>query len=167
MTTIMVTPDRKMAWFSIAKDMQAAGVPVAFAVAAVEGALRLESVGDLMQVWAEEPDANERGEIIADIQDLLDDLAHAASDDVKRGVYVHFDDLDAIAQDIRAFKNSLREVVEQHGGISRLAELTGIPQPSLSRFFNSVAMPRMSTLAKMANALKLRSILVNPIWVRD
>jgi DNA-binding phage protein len=44
------------------------------------------------------------------------------------------------------------------GGITKLAERTGIPQPSLSRFFNSVSMPRKSTLLKIAEALNLTQL---------
>lgn len=50
------------------------------------------------------------------------------------------------------------------GGISKLAELTGIPQPSLSRFFSSNAMPRRSTLLKIAKALNLEGIKVDIMW---
>lgn len=49
----------------------------------------------------------------------------------------------------------------EQGGISKLAELTGIPQPSLSRFFNSNAMPRKATVLKIAKALNLDEIKIN------
>jgi hypothetical protein len=38
------------------------------------------------------------------------------------------------------------------------SKITGIPQPSLSRFFNSNAMPRRQTLIKIASAMKVDAI---------
>ena len=75
-------------------------------------------------------------------------------------------DLDAIAKDIRAFKDGLLHIVDQQGGVSHLAELTGIPQPSLSRFFNSNAMPRRTTLLKIAKALELDAVEINTPWAK-
>lgn len=73
----------------------------------------------------------------------------------------YLNDLDAIADDIRAFKDGLLIIVNKAGGVSRLAELMGIPQSSLSRFFNSNTMPRRMTLLKIAKALKLGSVEVD------
>jgi len=79
-------------------------------------------------------------------------------------IYIKFNDLDAIAKNIRAFKDSLHQEVMQRGGITKLSELTGIPQPSLSRFFNSNAMPRRGTVLKIAKALNLDEIKVDILW---
>lgn len=70
-----------------------------------------------MVLWAEASDEEEKGEIIADIQEEIDQ-----------------------------FEELPRKVVEKHGGINELSRLSGIPQPSLSRFFNSASMPRRTTL---------------------
>ncbi len=105
----------------------------------------------------------ERGEIVADIQDLIDDCTQKEK---VEGVYVRFDDLDAIAKDIRAFKDNLRLIVDSKGGIGQLADLTGIPQPSLSRFFGSASMPRRATLLKIAKALKLSQVQIATEWSR-
>jgi DNA-binding phage protein len=56
--------------------------------------------------------------------------------------------------------------VTKHGGISKLSDLTGIPQPSLSRFFNSSSMPRRTTLLKIAKALKLDAVKTATEWSR-
>jgi len=40
--------------------------------------------------------------------------------------------------------------------LNKLAEITKIPRPSLSRFFNTPSFPRRSTLEKIAQALDLR-----------
>ena len=54
----------------------------------------------------------------------------------------------------------------EQGGISKLADLTGIPQPSLSRFFNSNAMPRRDTVLKIAKALNIDQIKIDAFWCR-
>ena len=79
-------------------------------------------------------------------------------------IYIKFNDLDAIAKNIRAFKDSLYQIVMDHGGINKLSELTGIPQPSLSRFFNSNTMPRRSTVLKISKVLNLDKIKVDILW---
>jgi DNA-binding phage protein len=108
-----------------------------------------------MTLWKNEIDKKERNEIISDIQDLLDDCNQNRK---AEEVYIKFNDLETIAKNIRSFKDSLLQIVNEHGGISYLAGLTGIPQPSLSRFFNSNAMPHRSTLLKIAKALELDEI---------
>ncbi|WP_407890448.1 helix-turn-helix domain-containing protein [Scytonema sp. NUACC26] len=46
----------------------------------------------------------------------------------------------------------------------KLSEKTGIPEPSLSRFFNSASMPHRTTLYKIANALKLTESQILSKW---
>jgi hypothetical protein len=48
---------------------------------------------------------------------------------------VRLNDLETIAKDIRSFKDNLLDIVIQKGSVSHLSKLSGIPQPSLSRFF--------------------------------
>jgi DNA-binding phage protein len=74
-------------------------------------------------------------------------------------------DLDAISENVQAFKDRLRLVVESKGGITKLSEMTKIPQPSLSRFFNSGAMPRRTTLLKIQQALGLDQIDLDARWI--
>ena len=97
------------------------------------------------------------------IQDLINDCAQKEKIE---GVYIRFDDLEKIATDIRAFKNALLMKVNNLGGISKLSELTGIPQPSLSRFFNSTSMPQRITLLKIAKALGLSQVDIATEWGR-
>ncbi len=132
-----------------------------FIVDAVQTALQFEGVADLMYLWADEKDHDEKGEIIADIQDMIDACRQKEKSEK---IYIKFNDLDAIAKNIRAFKDSLYQEVMQRGGISKLAELTGIPQPSLSRFFNSNAMPRRATVLKIAKALGSDEIKMDILW---
>ena len=99
--------------------------------------------------------------IVADLQDMIDDCAQR---DLQEAPYVKFNDLPTIAAQIRAFKDRLRMIVEERGGVTKLAEATGIPQPSLSRFFNSTSRPRRSTLLKIAKALELDANQIATEW---
>ena len=112
-------------------------------------------------MWGEEDDPKERDEIIADIQELIVDCNQLGKKDLPQ---IYFNDLDAVAQNIRVFKDSLLSEVDARGGITKLAEKTGIPQPSLSRFFNSNAMPHRVTLLKIAKALNLDAIPITNSW---
>lgn len=147
----------------IGHQMNQSGLPSQFTAAAVQTAFEFEGVYDLMKMWGEETDQEERDAIVADIQDLIDECNQKEKIE---GVYVRFDDLDQIAKNISAFKDNLRLLVDQKGGIGKLAELTGIPQPSLSRFFTSASMPRRATLFKIAKAIGLSQVQISTEWTR-
>ena len=147
--------------FFIATKMKKSGLSDSFIVNAVRTALEFEGVADLMFIWAEEKDEKEKEEVIADIQDMIDDCEQK---DRREELYIKFNDLDAIAKNIRAFKDTLYQKVIERGGITKLAESTGIPQPSLSRFFNTGAMPRRSTVLIIAKALNLDGIEIDKRW---
>ncbi len=155
--------DVKVELIEIGSLMHKAKLPNTFVAAAVETAFAFEGVYDLMKMWAEESDKKERGEIEADIQDLINDCSQKEK---VEGVYIRFDDLEKIAGNIRTFKDSLLMKVNDRGGISKLSELTGIPQPSLSRFFNSASMPQRATLLKIAKALGLSQVEIATEWSR-
>lgn len=156
-----ITSDVKVELIEIGHTMNQLGISKPFIVAAVETAFEFEGVYDLMKMWLEEKVSSDRDEIIADIQDLINDCNQ--KEKVER-VYVRFDDLDRIAKNIRAFKDSLRLKVDGLGGIGELSKKTGIPQPSLSRFFNSVSIPHRATLLKIAKALGLSQIEMITEW---
>jgi hypothetical protein len=147
--------------YAIGSEMKKAGLPDDFIVSAVTTAAEYEGVFELLQMWAAESDQSERDAIVADIQELIDDCSQSGKID---GVYVRFDDLDRIASDVRKFKDSLRILVDEQGGIGKLATLTSIPQPSLSRFFASASMPRRTTLHKIARALGLNQVQIATEW---
>lgn len=134
-----------------------------FIAAAVQTAFEFEGVYDLMKMWSEETDEDEKNEIIADIQDMIDECTQREKIE---GTYVRFDDLEQIAKHIRSFKDNLRITVDENGGIKALVKLTGIPQPSLSRFFSSNTMPRRVTLLKIARALGLSQVQIATEWTR-
>lgn len=114
---------------------------------------KYEGIFDLLNLWVNETDQKEREEIIADLQDEIEELQNA---EVVKPQYIHFDNLDKIAEDVMQFKYSLRTEIDRWGGISKLSKATGIPIPSLSRFFNTPSLPRRITLEKIAKALNLK-----------
>lgn len=155
--------NRQVELFEIGVKMKQQKLSSNFIVAAVRTATEFEGVYDLMKMWEAESDKKDRAEIVADIQDMIDDCNET---EVGESPYVKFTDLDKIAQDTQKFKDNLRMIVDSRGGIGELAKLTGIPQPSLSRFFASASMPRRSTLLKIARALKLDAVAIATEWTR-
>lgn len=148
--------------FQIASQMKDAGLSDEFISNAIRTAIDYEGVADLVFMWSTETDSDERNEIVADIQELVDDCSQHKKIEAPA---IRFNDLEAIAKNIRAYKDALLEIVIKQGGINHLAELTGIPQPSLSRFFNSNSMPHRGTLLKIGNALKLDAVQLASKWV--
>lgn len=121
---------------------------------AVELALHSQGTFELMSLWRDEKNGHERDEIIADLQESVDDFERAIKGPVKKPK-ISFENLDETIRGVKAFKRRLRDLIDQRGGINQLAKLTGIPQPSLSRMFSSASMPRKTTLYKIAVALDL------------
>ena len=158
-----LAPTLQIELFEIAGAMKKIGLSAEFIAAAVNTATEFEGVYDLMKLWINETDGKERDEIVADIQDMINDCAKQEKEE---GPTIRFNDLASVAKDIRAFKDSLLVEVNQAGGIKHLSDLTGIPQPSLSRFFNSESMPQRSTLLKIAKALKLDAVKIGTPWSR-
>lgn len=163
MTTQTLTAHKNVELIEIGHEMNQVGLSEDFVSAAVHVAFEYEGVYDLMKMWSEETDEEEKNEIVADIQDMIDECLKKER---VEGTYVRFDDLDQIAKHIRIFKDNLRIIVEENGGIKKLTVLTGIPQPSLSRFFNSNTVPRRVTLLKIARALNLSQIQIATEWTR-
>jgi DNA-binding phage protein len=153
--------ERRVEAFGIGSTMKAQGLPSQFIARAVDLSEEFEGIFDLMRLWRDESDTGEREEIISDIQDLIDDCCQGSK---AQAAYIRFDDLDGIAADVRKFKDSLRALVDERGGIGKLAELTHMPQPSISRFFNSASMPRRVTLNKFARALNLSQVQIATPW---
>lgn len=158
-----MTSDVKVELIEIGHKMNQAGLSKPFIAAAVETAFEFEGVYDLMKMWVEEDVPADREEIIADIQDLINDCTQKEK---VESAYVRFDDLEGITRNIRGFKDSLRLKVDALGGIGELSKKTGIPQPSLSRFFNSASIPHRATLLKIAKALGLSQVEIATEWSR-
>jgi DNA-binding phage protein len=149
----------------IAVDMRHQELEEIFVERAMKLAMDLEGIRDLMVLWSEETDSKERNDIIADLQEEIDEYNDAPRTVVEKPK-INFDQLDTIAASIVAFKRKLREAVDAWGGINKLARETAIPQPSLSRFFNSASMPRRTTLYKIIKAVGLNDSDIVFEWMR-
>jgi DNA-binding phage protein len=139
---------------SIVVEMKRAGLDDNFIAAAFELAHTDQGVFDLMDLWQGATDGSNRDDVVADIQESIDDYRDAPPSPLKKP-YVNFDKLDDVAREVMAKKAKLRDLIDRHGGVSAVAQKSGIPQPSLSRMLNSPSMPRRSTLYRIANALDL------------
>lgn len=155
------TPAQRVQLYQCASEMKNQGLSDEFIATAVRLGEYYEGIFDLFEIWLE--DIENRDETIADIQEEIDEHQEQPTQPLHKPM-IHFADLDRIAQDVVGFKKHLRNRVDQWGGISKLAKVTGIAQPSLSRFFNSASMPRRVTLYRIALAMKLSEADVVGTW---
>jgi DNA-binding phage protein len=166
MIPFQTSPEQILKLASIMLQMERVGLDPDFIVNASELARSDQGVYDLMALWVEaDNDVAEREEIVADIQESLDDYHDAPASPQKRP-YIKFDQLEDVAQRVLAEKRKLRQIIDRHGGVSVVAQKSGIPQPSLSRLLNSASVPRRSTLYKIANALDLSEHDIAFEWSR-
>jgi DNA-binding phage protein len=159
------TPKQVMKLASIMVEMKAAGLGQNFIVEASELARTDQGVFDLMALWHGTEDDAEKDEIVADIQESIDDYQDAPPAPLKKPP-IRFEMLGDVARQVMAKKAKLRDIIDRHGGVSAVAHKTGIPQPSLSRMLNSPSMPRRSTLYRIANALDLPESEIVSEWSR-
>lgn len=149
--------------FVIAAEMRQRGLPDSFIVDAISTARESGGVRGLLQLWLETQEEDERDEIVADIQDLLHDWGEPVGP--REEVYVRFDDLETIGDHIMEFKNGLlSKLDDEEVTLTELAERTGMPVSSLSRFFNTPSMPRRSTLLKIAKAVGFSGVEIATDW---
>ena len=164
MTPFTTTSEQKLQLYSVAINMQRTGLSAEFIAGTIEAASESEGLFDLVMLWAEAADQADRDETLADIAELLDERAERPQRSVEKPK-LNFNSLEDVGSRVMAFKQQLRARVDAAGGISRLAELTGMPQPSLSRFFNTASMPRKTTLYRIARALGLEESAIAFDWV--
>ncbi len=162
-THIQANENNNLHVLDILNEMRRFGLESTFICSLMENCQRYEGIRDLMEMWFDEPDFKERSKIIADLQESLDDIMNAPQKPEERP-YFRYDDIDEVKKNVIEFKKRLREEVERQGGISEVARKTGIPQPSLSRFFSSASMPRRTTLYKIAKALNLHESAISFKW---
>jgi DNA-binding phage protein len=149
----------------IANSMLATGISREFVASIIMLAFRYEGVYDLMVMWSTETDSELKDEIIADLQEEIDESSKIIlPKHLEKKDYFHFDNLDEIAKNIMAFKKNLKAEIERWGGVTKLAKETGIPQASLSRLLNSPSLPRRSTLEKIAKAMNLQESYLLSQW---
>jgi DNA-binding phage protein len=164
MSLFQSSDEQKVRLYEIAAEMARSGLAKAFIAGAVELGSESEGIYDLMELWSAEQDPGERAEILADLQEAIDESSEQPARTSERRK-IRYKSLDEVTRRIVSFKADLRVKVDRWGGISKLAEATGMPQPSLSRFFNSASMPRRTTLFKIAAALDLPDEEIVFDWV--
>jgi len=163
MSLFKTTDEQKVRLYEIATLMKNSGLDARFIASAVDVAKIYEGAFDLFCLWADEEDNNEKENLISIIQDEIDEFQEQPKIPVKKP-YIKHSDLESIAKDVKKFKAHLKNEVDKWGGITKLAKETGIPQPSLSRFFSSASMPRRTTLYKIADALNLSEREIITDW---
>lgn len=160
------TPEQVLRLAAIVVEMERSGLATSFIYDAQELARTDQGVFDLMALWMDaSDDVAERDEIVADLQESIDDYAEAPKHPTRKP-YIAYDNLDDVVQKVLTDKQRLRDLVDRNGGVSEVARRSGIPQPSLSRMLNSASMPRRSSLYRIANALDLSEAEIVTDWVR-
>jgi DNA-binding phage protein len=158
---VELSATKEVELYHIGAQMSDAGLPPEFVRDAVRTATEYKGVYHMMVYWRDAAEAEERKQTIADIKDMIDDCRQRSR---KGEAYVKHKHLGDIAANIMRFKDGLRQKVDGQGGVVELAKRTGIPQPSLSRFFNSASRPRRTTLVKIAKALGLDESQIVTEW---
>ncbi len=148
------TDEQKLHLADIIVKMKKERLDERFVAAAAKIAWDDQGAFDLMNLWGETSDKAERDEIVADIQDTIDDHESAPAQPTKLP-YIRFDQLDDVAKQVLASKVKLRDLIDRHGGVSAVAKKAGIPQPSLSRMLKSPSIPRKATLYRLATAMNV------------
>lgn len=160
MSTLPLATDRKHyeQIHDITEKMLKCNLPVNFVERARRLAIDFEGGFDLLLLWSDATDQAERDEIVADIQDEIDEMRDDKGQHGNRPLKrpkINFDDIEDMGISIIDFKKRLRRIVDNWGGVPKLAEAIDMSPPSLYRFFNSPSIPRKTTLYKIANALDL------------
>jgi hypothetical protein len=124
-----------------------------------------QGVFELMELWSEAETPHDRDETLADLQEMIDEAAEGHGH-AEEKPYIPFDDLDEVGRRVMEHKKKLRELIDRHGGVSKVAVKIGMPQPSLSRMLNSASMPRRTTLYRIANGLGVPEAEVVGEWVQ-
>lgn len=141
--------------YRIAAEMIHKGLPPKFVQRAQTLALEYEGAFDLMVLWNEEADDEEKKKIICDLEEHIEDIRDHVQEKTRTRPKINFDDIATIGKDILQFKKRLRAIVDSNGGVPALSQKIGMSEPSLYRFFNSPSIPRRTTLYRIANALEL------------
>ncbi|MBF5044756.1 MULTISPECIES: helix-turn-helix transcriptional regulator [Myxococcaceae] len=165
MTSFQTTPAQRVTAAKIAERMTKAGLSTQFVDAVHRLAFDDQGAFELMELWAEARTRREREQLVADLQEAVDEAVEMPRGIVEKAK-VNFDNLDAVATQVMEHKRRLRALVDAHGGISAVARRSGIPQPSLSRMLSSASMPRRTTLYRIARALDVEESEVVGSWVR-
>lgn len=166
MTTFLTTDEQRVQLARIVVAMSDAGLPAAFVRHCDDLARVDQGAFELMELWYEDDDDEQgRDEILADLQEMLDDEEELGSKPVQKP-YIRYDQLGDVVGRVREHKEKLRRLVDEHGGVSAVARKAGMHQSALSRLLNSPSMPRRTTLYRIANALDLSEADIAADFVR-
>jgi len=165
MTTFKTTDAQCIQLARIVVAMSDAGLDAGFVRRANDLAREDQGAYELLELWSEEEDEREREEILADMQDMLDEADDLPARPLEKP-YIGFDQLDDVAARVRTHKEHLRQLIDAHGGVSEVARQAGMHQSALSRLLNSASMPRRSTLYRIANAMGVSESEVATDFVR-
>lgn len=145
-----VTTEDQQRLEAIAERMRRGGLPETFVGLALRAALRPQpGMIDAFFDWDVTRDAEERDEVVADIQSLL------LADDHDPAIAALFSDPERVSRQTRELKQRLWPIVTERGGLEVLAERSGIVLPWLQRFFDSRAVPPRPALTAIRRALGL------------
>ena len=154
MTVFKTTDEQKIRLASIVTEMDKQGLSSSFVVSCMTLADEDQGAFELMDLWSRLGPGNDRDEVIADLQEMVDEAAELPSVPLRKP-YLRFEQLDDVVDRIGKDKKRLRELVDKHGGVTVVAQRAGMHQSALSRLLNSASMPRRTTLYRIANALDL------------
>lgn len=165
MTLFKTTPEQALNVARYALRMEAQQLPAEFIARVMDLARVDQGVYELLELWSETEDLNDRERLVADLQETVDEEDELTATVVEKP-RIAFDNLEGIATKIVEHKRKLRDLIDRHGGVSAVARKSGIPQPSLSRLLNSASMPRRTTLYRLARAMGLDESAVITDWTR-
>ncbi len=165
MTTFKTTDAQCIQLARIVVAMSDAGLDATFVRRAQDLAREDQGAYELLELWSEEDDESERKEILADMQDMLDEADDLPSRPLEKP-YIGLGQLDDVAKRVRGHKEHLRQLIDAHGGVSEVARQAGMHQSALSRLLNSASMPRRSTLYRIANAMGVSESEVATDFIR-
>lgn len=117
--------------------------PPFIAGGALSLAQRDPALFELMEQFLDAGEHEQREQVVAELTEALEHKPDV----------IDFEEFARVEEGVLAFKRRLRETLDAHGGVSEVARLAGIPQPSLSRMLSSPSMPRKTTLLRIARAL--------------
>jgi len=146
---------------SIGDEMQQAALPHEFISSAIDFASQYEGIADLIILWHEEKSYDERKEIIADIQELLDDCSIDNKQEFNSSLINNIIQLET---QLHLLKEKLEGLIQNQGGISELSRKTSIPSEYLNRLLTTNCIPRRPSLLKIARALQIEEDSVDLFW---
>lgn len=132
--------------------MRQCGLPDKFVSDAINTALEYEGVAELICLWAEEESAEEKDEIIADIQELVDDCSITHIRNYNKNLMDNFKELQ---KQLDTLRQRILLNIHEIGGILELSKRTQIPTAYLDRLLNTNSIPRQPSLLKITKALDL------------